>query len=216
MSTMLQEVLRWRRPARPCPAAGRWAAWSRSLSERHGRIAGSHRRLALTLVQPLGLMLLHSQRWEHVAWTLSPRINLALGPVLHQTGWHRITLRPPDQTLIGASPVRRVLVQRLVDRRLAGQNQPDMRLLAPAHEIGVVSTTRRRLALGPPRETQPSPVQRVFARLKPRETVVQASQSQIARASRALVRRAVHERQRLETRVPVRVVAREQKRLSLE
>lgn len=206
MSTMLPEALRWRPPSRSGTPGSRWAAWSRSLSDRHGRIAGHHRRLALTLARPLGLMLLHSQRWQHVAWTLSPRINLVLGPVLQPAGWRTFVLQP--------SAIGRVLVRRLGDGRLAGQSQPDVRPVAPGQAAGFVSTARESLALGLPREAGPSPVRRVFARLHVGETVAQASQSQIVRAGRAMVQRIVQEHQRIEMRITTRVVAREQRNVT--
>lgn len=211
MSTMLQELLRWRRPARPTTPVSRWAAWSRSLSERHGRIGGRHQRVAMTLVRPLGLMLLHSQRWRHVAWTLSPRINLVLGPVLQRAEWRRFVLQPPDQSATWSSALRSVLVQRLDDGRLVGENQPDVRPVAPARQVGFVPTARESRALGPPLEAGPSPMRRVFARLHERETLARASQSQIVRASRTIARRVAHGRQRVETRVPTRVVVRDQR-----
>jgi hypothetical protein len=80
---MLRELLRWQQPASMNPSE-RWWAWARLLAERYGRILGRHQGAAMTWVTPGTGLSQRCQRWERVVWSLHPRIDLAIGPILQQ------------------------------------------------------------------------------------------------------------------------------------
>src|SRR5262249_39528506 len=66
------------------------------LAQRHGRLPYRQRTPGTTLMQ-LPALLWYFQRWESAAWTLSPQIHLALGPILAQTVWKGFPLLGPGQ-----------------------------------------------------------------------------------------------------------------------
>ena len=62
----------------------RWAIWARSLSAGRRRIYSRHRAAVMQLLRPAIPIHRSSHRWELKAWSLFPRINLVVRPVLQQ------------------------------------------------------------------------------------------------------------------------------------
>ncbi len=75
--------LHWRMPMQLTPG-NRWTAWSRSLSAGRRRIYSRHRMAVMELLRPAIPIYGSSHRWELKAWSLFPRINLVVRPILQQ------------------------------------------------------------------------------------------------------------------------------------
>src|SRR5215212_1274125 len=76
--------LHWRMPVQSTPSS-RWTSWARSLSSARRRIYSRHRVAVMQLLRPAIPIYRSSHRWELTAWSLFPRINLAVGPILQQS-----------------------------------------------------------------------------------------------------------------------------------
>lgn len=74
---------RSRPPSLMTAAARRWGVWARSIKARHGLlVAARHRGVSMTLFAPSYALNLSSRRWQMNAWSLFPRINLTVAPLL--------------------------------------------------------------------------------------------------------------------------------------
>ena len=75
--------LHWRMPMQSTPTH-RWTMWARSLSAGRRRIYSRHLAAVMQLLRPAIPIHRSSHRWELHAWSLFPRINLVVRPVLQQ------------------------------------------------------------------------------------------------------------------------------------
>jgi hypothetical protein len=73
--------LHWRMPMQSTPTH-RWTTWARSLSAGRRRIFSRHLAAIMQLLRPAIPIHRSSHRWELHAWSLFPRINLVVRPVL--------------------------------------------------------------------------------------------------------------------------------------
>lgn len=75
---------RGRRPPSLAKTAGRWGVWARTIAARHVLVARQHRGGAMTLYAPSYALHLSSRRWQLNAWSLFPRVNLTVAPLLNR------------------------------------------------------------------------------------------------------------------------------------
>ena len=218
MTRPLDLAQRYLRPVRPSPA-DRWTGWAQSLRERYGRCSLRHRALAMTLTRPMALIHACCQRWERVAWMLSPQIKLAIGPILLYSS--RQTMQPVLAAQAGAGYPRLHSAsgkQAVAGTRdLAAPGSVDGRASAAPSAIAWQGrTTQVERARGSARLIMASPLRRVFLRANfedANETVT------ISRVNREvslvagclqILRRVVDERLRVEERVQRIVMTRQQ------
>lgn len=76
------------RPTRPGRFSqwDRWGRWAHSISSRHQRVISRHRVAVMQLLRRGDPVYLSSHRWELKAWSLFPRINLAIKSILNASG----------------------------------------------------------------------------------------------------------------------------------
>ena len=73
----ISKKMSWQRTPAPV-LVGRWSRWARSMSGRHRQVVSKHRFVVMTLLRRSVPLYLSSRRWELKAWSLFPRINLAI------------------------------------------------------------------------------------------------------------------------------------------
>lgn len=71
-------------PRAPANPANRWTDWARALVEGQTRVMSRYGALPMTLAHLTLPLYLNCQRWEHVAWNLCPKIQLAITSILEQ------------------------------------------------------------------------------------------------------------------------------------
>lgn len=197
---MIRAISRWQGlPGRGNPSQ-RWTRWTRSLTERHGRIPLRHGARAMILFQPLARLYLHCQRWQSHAWKLAPQINLAIAPILRQTVWKERPVLPPAYAGVNA---RRIASPSVQARGQAGNR---VIFLNPLGSSSGRSTFSNREIGG----RDGAPWQQVFGRADRINGVLQVNRSSLlVEESLRILRRVVHERQRVEERMQSSTVARQ-------
>ena len=115
----ISKKMSWQRPP---SAVGRWSQWARSMSGRHRQVISKHRFVVMTLLRRTVPLYFSSHRWELKAWSVFPRINLAINvrqvSALSRAAKARQTL-PIDRDRLG--------VMRLVEKRLELQQARSIR-----------------------------------------------------------------------------------------
>lgn len=213
MNKMLQEVLRWHRPARRHTPAARWSGWTQALAERYGRVARRHGPPGMILSHPRSAIL-YCQRWEHIAWALSPRIALSINPLLAEIAWPGPRLAVPARDL---PPALRAYAHQTA-RPAAGSSMPGIFGLGGSQQATMTLSRKSptspedtaarideqlRQAIAAERSagTWQAPLRRVFRRSEMSQEMEHAV-GQVARAGVEVARRVIDERQRVETRAP--------------
>jgi hypothetical protein len=102
------------RPPTLTTTAGRWSMWARSIKARHGLVAARQRHISMTLFRPSYSLNLSSRRWQMNAWSLFPRINLTVAPLLNRLSPQSFIKRRVEtaQSLAARESNRRVEVMR--------------------------------------------------------------------------------------------------------
>jgi hypothetical protein len=109
MKNLLKKLTPGQRRKRSGTCDNRWLGWAQSLADRHSRIAVNHRGSSLTFMHPATTLPLYCEQWRRAAWTITPQINLSIGPILrlfqrahgreasneHRTERHRAPLEYP-------------------------------------------------------------------------------------------------------------------------
>jgi hypothetical protein len=192
---------------RPPAAVGRWSQWARSMSGRHRQVVSKHRFVVMTLLRRTVPLYLSSHRWELKAWSIFPRINLA------------IDVRPQafvfkTSPLSKAAQAQRVLqinndrfeVKRLVEKSLELQQARHIRQERSDDGTAIGRTERETIVV--------TPLDRVFRRLAIRES--ETHMKAIVRTEALnIVRRITDERRRVEERTQTATVLRQQQAVSL-
>lgn len=205
---------------RPPTAVGRWSQWARSMSGRHRQVVSKHRFVVMTLLHRTVPLYFNSHRWELKAWSIFPRINLA------------IDVRPQSFTfktspLSRAAQARRILqinndrfeVKRLVEKSL--ELQQARRIQYERSDSGTATgRTERETIVVTPSILNVADVSglraldRVFRRLVVRES--ETHMKGIVRTEALnLVRRVTDEYRRVEERTQTATVLRQQRAVSL-
>lgn len=205
---------------RPSAAVGRWSQWARSMSGRHRQVVSKHRFVVMTLLQRAVPLYFSSHRWEQKAWSIFPRINLA------------IDVRPQSyifksSPLSRAAQAQRILqinndrfeVKRLVEKSLELQQARSIRQ-ARSDSGTATGRTEREIVVATPSKLNVSDLSgqkaldRVFRRLVVRES--ETRMKGIVRTEALnIVRRVTEERRRIEERSETATVLRAQRPVSL-
>lgn len=194
---------------RPPSAVGRWGQWARSMSGRHRQVVSKHRFVVMTLLRRTVPLYFSSHRWELKAWSIFPRINLA------------IDVRPQSlvfktSPLSKAAQAQRILqvnndrfeVKRLVEKSLELQQARSVRqersetIVVTPFILNVSDVSGRRA------------LDRVFRRLVIRESETHLK-GIVRREALNIVRRVTDERRRIEERSETVTVLRQQQPVSL-
>jgi hypothetical protein len=75
--TFIAKKLSRQRPSAPV-VGGRWSRWAQSMSGRHRQVVSKHRFVVMTLLRRSLPLYFSSHRWELKAWSVFPRIKLAI------------------------------------------------------------------------------------------------------------------------------------------
>lgn len=192
---------------RPPTAVGRWSHWARSMSGRHRQVVSKHRFAVMTLLRRTVPLYFSSHRWELKAWSIFPRINLA------------IDVRPQafvfkTSPLSKAAQAQRVLqinndrfeVKRLVEKSLELQQARRVRQERSDNGTAIGRTERETIVV--------TPLNRVFRRLVVRESETHMK-AVVRTEALNIVRRVTEERRRVEERTQTATVLRQQQPVSL-
>ena len=198
--------LLWRTPRQSTPA-GRWTSWARSLSAGRRRIYSRHRMAVMQLLRPAIPVFRSSHRWELKAWSLFPRINLAIGPILQQAHGRQFSsllarsaqsftrnLGPQIRNDFLAATIERVFKSRPSAK--AREHGPSVAAMGkPTERLAGASSVSDNATASMPR-----PLNRVFLRLAGRD-IQTADRYLIRKRSRA--QGVVEERRRIERYGPM-------------
>lgn len=205
---------------RPTAAVGRWSQWARSMSGRHRQVVSKHRFVVMTLLRRTVPLYFSSHRWELKAWSIFPRINLA------------IDVRPQSfifktSPLSRAAQAQRILqvnsdrfeVKRLVEKSL--ELQQARRIGQERGDIGTATgrTERETIVVTPSiinvaEVSGRRALDRVFRRLVVRESETHLK-GIVRREALNIVRRVTEEHRRIEERSETATVLRQQQPVSL-
>jgi hypothetical protein len=192
MSQMFENN-RWRTTMKLTPPGrfsrwDRWGRWARSLSSRHQRVVSRHRVAAMQLLRRNDLVYLSSHRWELKAWSLFPRINLAIRSILSESGAKSFSAPLSGmKSDLGARDEATTLEPGISSLNLADRNS--------ISEFSRLSTQR--------------PLSRVFRRLAGRE-IETRSRKLLTTESVDITRRVVESRRRVEHSVHTETVTRQE------
>lgn len=192
---------------RPPAAVGRWSQWARSMSGRHRQVVSKHRFVVMTLLRRTVPLYVSSHRWELKAWSIFPRINLA------------IDVRP-QSFIFKSSPLSKVAqaqrmlqidrdrfgVSRLVEKSLELQQTRIIRQERSDNETVIGRTVSGVFAQ--------TALDRVFRRLVVRESETH-TKGIVRQEALNIVRRVTEERRRIEERSETATVLRQQQPVTL-
>jgi hypothetical protein len=212
MRGTLQKTLRWQRSVWSGNATERWSLWARSLAERHNQIAFRHIEVSMTLLQMLTHMRVFRQRWQNHLWKLYPQINLSIAPILRETIWRDFGAFQRNQ--INSESFRGNYlkdVSTFCNRDIAGRSERfhgslEIAGLPPHRPSRLLDSDNRGDAFSksqfyraPAVSAWPTPLRKVFERLSETPGVGRLyHQSLPAQQSVHILRRVVHQRQRME------------------
>lgn len=190
---------------RPPTAVGRWNQWARSLSGRHRQVVSKHRFVVMTLLRRTVPLYVSSHRWELKAWSIFPRINLAVDVRSHGFvfGTSFLSRAAQAQRALQTDHQRTELT-RLVEKSLASQQTRSVR------ETVVVTPS----VLNVSEVSGPTALDRVFRRLVVRDGETHLK-GIVRTEALSLVRRVTEERRRIEERSETATVLRQQQPVSL-
>lgn len=215
------ENLHWRMPMQATPG-NRWTTWARSLSAGRRRVYSRYRVAVMQLLRPAVPIYRSSHRWELKAWSLFPRINLVVRPILQQLNAKRSSLLP-GSTARRASSTSEARKDFLVGRTAEGSFRsrnaaaPEPRELRASR--GKAPATGNVAGQNPVLGYSPSPMHvplnRVFRRLTTIEFQTQ-HRGLITEESVKVARRVVEETRRVELSGPTSMVTKQEARKILE
>ena len=193
----------------PTPViGGRWSRWARSMSGRHQQVVSKHRFAVMTLLRRTVPIYFSSHRWELKAWSLFPRINLAIDvrpqSFVFKTSLLSRTAKAQRAQQIDHREVTRLVEKSLVVEKVRSNNTEKTvarEVVTPS--ILTVSAVSRGRALD-----------RVFRRLMIQEHETRTS-GIIRKEALNIVHRVIEERRRVEERRQMPTVLRQQRPASL-
>jgi hypothetical protein len=203
------ENLHWRLPMQSTPG-NRWTTWARSLSAGRRRVYSRHRVAVMQLLRPAIPIYRSSHRWELKAWSLFPRINLVVRPILQQLDAKRSSWLPgrSGRRSSSTSEARKDFLK--VGRTAADGSLKSRNVIAgEAHELrasrGKAPATRSVAGQHPVLRYSTFPMQaplnRVFRRFIAAE--IQSEHLRlVTKESVKVARRVVEETRRVERSVP--------------
>lgn len=211
----ISKKMSWQRPP---SAVGRWSQWARSMSGRHRQVISKHRFVVMTLLRRMVPLYFSSHRWELKAWSIFPRINLA------------IDVRPrafifKSSSLAKAAKAQRALqidhsrreVTRLVEKSLELQ-QATIRQQRGEQGTATGRTKRETIVVTPVLNVADSygqtALERVFRRLVVRESETH-TKGILTKEALNIVHRVTEERRRVEEQSHTATVLRQQRVVSL-
>ena len=174
------------------PASERWANWARSLHRQHTRLSAEHGAVGLIFLAspPPARLSLNSQRWQRMASTLAPQINLIVAPLLRQ-----ISERTAAPVMILASYKRDAPGALAGMPRIAFAEGMRQSLSRPGEYPALRKVMAQMAGLSEPETRSASPIQ---------------LENLVAAQTRGLFNRLVEKRQRIETQTPQMVVRHKQ------
>jgi hypothetical protein len=184
--SLMFENNRWRTTRKPTPA-GRFGRWARSISSRHHRVGSRHRGVVMQLLRRSDPVYRSSHRWELKAWSLFPRINLAIRSILNESGVKSFST-PSSRTR----------------SHLAARNE--VRPVEPG--ISSMTVAERNSIPEFSRPSTQTPLTRVFRRLAVQE-IETLSRKLLTRESLNITRRVFEDRRRIEHHVHTATVTRQ-------
>lgn len=196
----------------PTPViGGRWSRWARSMSGRHQQVVSKHRFAVMTLLRRTVPIYFSSHRWELKAWSLFPRINLAID-VRPQSFIFKTSLLSRTAKAQRAQRVDHREVTRLVEKSLAVENarSNNNRKASAGMEPEVVTPS----VLTVSDVSRGRALDRVFRRLMIQEHETRTS-GIIRKEALNIVHRVIEERRRVEERRQMPTVLRQQRPASL-
>jgi len=189
------ENMDWSMPIKPI-AALRWGIWARAVASRHQRLGSRHRFAVMRLLRQANPLFQSSHYWELKAWSLFPRINLAIRPALQQS----ILKGAPEQRTFHTLMSRTREIQTERYRDLRTPRLPDSsRVRIESRQTAPELTSMQGLGdrnFAPEPSSRQTPLTRVFRRLAPEAE--NEARTQLTNHSRDLTRRVVEERRRFE------------------
>ena len=190
---------------RPPAAVGRWSQWARSMSGRHRQVVSKHRFVVMTLLRRTVPLYFSSHRWETKAWSIFPRINLAIDArsqaFIFKTSFLSQAARVQRALRIDH---QRTELTRLVEKSLESQRARSIRetIVVTPSVLNVAEVSEQRA------------LDRVFRRLVVRES--ETHMNGIVRSEALnIVRRVTEERRRIEERSGTATVLRQQQPVTL-
>jgi len=178
-------------PGKPI-AALRWGLWARAVASRHQRIGSRHRFAVMRLLRQADPVFQSSHRWELKAWSLFPRINLAIRPVLQQSILKNAPAERTFHTLMSRTrETREIQTERYRELRTPA----DRLLKTPARMAGSFRSDGDQNFV-PELSARQTPLNRVFRRLE--HEAENEGRTQLTKQSRDLTRRVLEERRRIE------------------
>lgn len=199
MNRIMPEVLRWQSQTRLSKTPDRWTGWVYSIIRRYLRIPLLYRTLVMVLTQPAVPLYVLCERWEHHAWRLYPKINLAIGLIL--------------QTIGKYSPMNKeVHVKQPSEVKPGGYNRSEVRSFSSTKVFYVRDTARRGHVwpelnsltqektheFNPPDGSWQAPLKQLLARMNMRDSLTFLSHGLIEQENYKILRRVVRERRRVE------------------
>ena len=216
MNFISKKMSRQRPPS--AVAGGRWSQWARSMSGRHRQVVSKHRFVVMTLLRCAVPLYFSSRRWELKAWSLFPRINLAID-VRPQAFVFKTSLLSRTAQAQRSRQIHRDRpeVMRLVEQSLAlqqarskGQDRSDNRSTI----AGMESKTTVVTPVNVSGVYGPGALDRVFRRLVARENEPR-TKGILTTEALSIVHRVTAERRRVEERTQTQTVLRQQRPASL-
>lgn len=214
----ISKKMSWQRPP-SAVAAGRWSQWARSMSGRHRQVVSKHRFVVMTLLRRAVPLYFSSRRWELKAWSLFPRINLAID-VRPQAFVFKTSLLSRTAQAQRSRQIDRDRpgMPRLVEQSLAlqqarskGQGRSDNRSTTAGMESKTIVVTPVNVSGG---IYGPGALDRVFRRLVARESEPR-TKGILTTEALSIVHRVTAEHRRVEERTQTQTVLRQQQPASL-
>ena len=205
--TFISKQMSRKRPPTPV-IGGRWSGWARSMSGRHQQVVSKHRFVVLTLLRRTVPMYFSSHRWELKAWSLFPRINLAID-VRPQGFVFKTSLLSRTAKAQRAQQIDHRETMRLVEKSLALQNarSNSNKIASAAMEPEVVTPS----VLTVSGVSRGRALDRVFRRLM----IHEHTSGILKHEALKIVHRVTEERRRVEERRQMPTVLRQQRSASL-
>jgi len=201
--------LHWRMPMQSTPG-NRWSTWARSLSAGRRRIYSRYRVAVMQLLRPAIPIYRSSHRWELKAWSLFPRINLVVRPILQQLNAKRSLslLSNSARRPSGESEARKDF---LTSVRTGGRGVLKSRNVGTGKADDLSSPGNARSGLNPalpPADSMQAPLNRVFRRLLKAGIQIEHREL-ITKESIKIARRVVEETRRVEQYGPTSMVTKQ-------
>lgn len=208
--TFISKQMSRKRPSTPV-IGGRWSGWARSMSGRHRQVVSKHRFVVMTLLHRTVPIYFSSRRWELKAWSLFPRINLAIDVrpqgFVFKTSVLSRTAKAQRAQQIDQRELTRLVEKSLVLEKARSNNnlKPGARMEPEVVKPSIltVSDVSGRKALD-----------RVFRRLKIHELETRTV-GILRKEALNIVHRVTEERRRVEERRQMPTVLRQQRPASL-